>query len=418
MSVYPPPNYTEPISIFNTINWETDTDGLTRAEADLRYLRFPVAQGLETLQEIVVNGVATFNNTILANQPLNIVENTNPLQKSIITQNNTTLDVLNDNNSGIVAISTKTGVGVQTTPLSISSANLTITTTNPPTCSAVQPISTDSSTKMPTTAWVQGAITTAVPNLLPLNNTWTGTQLWSNVTLGSLKSNALQPLANDNTTNVPTTAWVQTAISASPGKTYTIQYTSSQTIQLPVNCVGISVCAIGQGGNSGNASNSVTVGLWNAGGSGSAGTTITSNGILPFKEGQFMDIIITPFLSELYATSVGATVCRANCGGLGGNASFGAGGLAGVSNNSWIVNNAMTSWNVQIGPSGPAGGTNLAFQSATFPATGGIPICVNWSPSVIHGCGQNWNGFTTTNSYQGPAIAILGGAIWITYYLK
>ena len=232
-------------------------------------------------------------------------------------------------------------------------------------------------------------------------------------------SSAMQPLSNDSSTKMPTTAWVQGAIvaSISAPKTYTVQYTSTQTIQLPVNCVGISVTAVGIGGLSGNASNSVTVGLYNAGGTGSAGTTITSYGILPFKEGYFLDVIISPFYSELYATSIGATVCRANAGANGANATFGGGGAAGVSNNSWITNNGMCSWNVQIGASGPAGGTNLAFQSPP-PAVGGIPICNNWLPATIYGCGQNWNGVTTTNSYQGPAQAILGGAIWITYYLK
>lgn len=366
MSVYPPPNYTEPIPIFNTVNWETSADGLTRAEADLRYLRYPVAQGLETLQEINVNGVATFNNTILANQPLNIVENTNPLQKSVITQNGTTFDLLNDNNSGTINLSTKTGVGVQTTPLSVTSADLTITTTNPPTCSAVQPLASDSSTKMPTTAWVQSAIASVV----------------------------------------------------TPPKTYTIEYTTTTSIVLPTNCVGLSVTAVGKGGLSGNASNSSIVGLWNAGGSGSAGTTITSNGILPFRGLLYLDVIINNFYSELYATSIGVTVCRANAGVNGANATFGGGGAAGVSNNTWITNTGMCSWNVQIGASGPAGGTNLAFQSATYPATGGIPICNNWLPATIHGCGQNWNGVLTTNSYQGPAQAILGGAVWITYYLS
>jgi hypothetical protein len=48
--------------------------------------------------------------------------------------------------------------GVQTTPLQINSQNMTIQTVSPPTCTAVQPVSTDSSTIMPTTAWVQSAI--------------------------------------------------------------------------------------------------------------------------------------------------------------------------------------------------------------------------------------------------------------------
>lgn len=83
MSVYPPPNYTETISIFNPVNWVVNTsDGLTQEELDLLYLKFPVAQGLETLQQIVVNGTADFNSSLTAsnNIVMDGVFNTNYIQ--------------------------------------------------------------------------------------------------------------------------------------------------------------------------------------------------------------------------------------------------------------------------------------------------------------------------------------------------
>ncbi len=65
MATYPPPNFTEPLSVFNPANWETFDATLTTTEGDKRYLRFPVAQGAETLQEIIVNGNASFNNNVV-----------------------------------------------------------------------------------------------------------------------------------------------------------------------------------------------------------------------------------------------------------------------------------------------------------------------------------------------------------------
>jgi len=70
MATYPPPNFIEPLDEFNTSNWITNATavGFTPdqiAYLNAKYLKFPVAQGLETLQALIVNGVATFNNTAL-----------------------------------------------------------------------------------------------------------------------------------------------------------------------------------------------------------------------------------------------------------------------------------------------------------------------------------------------------------------
>lgn len=70
MATYPPPNFIEPLDEFNTSNWITSATavGFTPdqiAYLNAKYLKYPVAQGLETLQAIIVNGVATFNNTAL-----------------------------------------------------------------------------------------------------------------------------------------------------------------------------------------------------------------------------------------------------------------------------------------------------------------------------------------------------------------
>ena len=98
MAIYNPPN--EQLPIFNARVFDFGTEGLTTGEGDLRYLRFPAAQGDETLQAISVVGTATFTNAAL------------------------------------------------------------------PTSLGVIPASTDSSTKIPTTAWVQSAITGGSSNTL------------------------------------------------------------------------------------------------------------------------------------------------------------------------------------------------------------------------------------------------------------
>ena len=171
MSVNLPPNPN--VATFNNSYWIFNTTQLTQAEADLLYLKYPVAQGAENLQTTNVNGIMTCNDDV------NFADGAN------ITTFNQTL------------------------------TNFSITSTNPPLSTATQPASNDSSTKMPTTAWVQGAITGSIPaSLLGLNNTWTGTQSWVNTAVGSLTSLATQPASSDNSTNIPTTAWVQSAISA------------------------------------------------------------------------------------------------------------------------------------------------------------------------------------------------------------
>ena len=65
MSIYSPP--TQNVAIFDTELFKTSDRSITQGEADKRYLRFPIAQGTETLQTIAVNGVATFNNNIDVN---------------------------------------------------------------------------------------------------------------------------------------------------------------------------------------------------------------------------------------------------------------------------------------------------------------------------------------------------------------
>jgi hypothetical protein len=167
MATYLPP--TENLPIFDpSVFLEGGDKALTYNEALKYFLKYPNAQGTENLQAINVDGVAEFN----------------------------------------------------------SNANFNATAVGSLTSSATQPASSDNSTKIPTTAWTQDAIDAKIPaSLLGLNNTWTGTQNWTNTAVGSLTSSATQPATSDNSTKIPTTAWVQTAISAIPTPSSSFQPT-------------------------------------------------------------------------------------------------------------------------------------------------------------------------------------------------
>lgn len=139
MATYNPP--TENLAIFDPSVFTTADIPLTSAEADKRYLKFPNAQGTENLATTNINGLLTTNGDVI------------------------------------------------------------FASLNPPTSNATQPASNDSSTKMPTTAWIQGAISGS--SLLPLNNTWTGTNDFSNnVSIGSAGTSNLSPTLTTYKTNL------------------------------------------------------------------------------------------------------------------------------------------------------------------------------------------------------------------------
>lgn len=122
MSLNLPPNNLEPITIFNPANFIDLSGGLTIEYANANYLKFPTAQGAENLLDINVSGTADFNSTVNVNGNLFV---NNP---------------------------------------SIFSDTVDITSTVPPTSSQIIPATNDSSTKIPTTAWVQSVISATPPS--------------------------------------------------------------------------------------------------------------------------------------------------------------------------------------------------------------------------------------------------------------
>ena len=122
MSVNPPPNPN--VAIFNNLYWIQGNTPLTEEEAAKRFLKFPVAQGKETLQEIIVNGPSTFNDdiTIAANQNIIMDAGTGYIEFPDGTQQTTagggatpglSAVLAVDNNAGFQAINQVAGMGLQ-----------------------------------------------------------------------------------------------------------------------------------------------------------------------------------------------------------------------------------------------------------------------------------------------------------------
>jgi hypothetical protein len=65
MATYNPPTNLEPINVFNPANFVSSSTQLTQADADLRYLRFPIAQGAEYMQQVEAQALAVDTNIIM-----------------------------------------------------------------------------------------------------------------------------------------------------------------------------------------------------------------------------------------------------------------------------------------------------------------------------------------------------------------
>jgi len=136
MATYNPPTNLEPINVFNPANFMRADTNLTQAQADTRYLRFPIAQGTEYLQNAeAINFDVGANLTLSGTDGVNYIQFPNG-SKQYVASTSTNILPLNNTFTGTNAFNNVA----------------------PITSSATQPASTDSSTKIPTTAWVQGAI--------------------------------------------------------------------------------------------------------------------------------------------------------------------------------------------------------------------------------------------------------------------
>jgi len=371
MASYNPP--TETLAIFDPSVFNTADIALTQATGDTRYLRFPTAQGTENLSAINVNGVSNFNSTVSFN------DTTTGSITSLAVQPATA-----DNSTKIPTTSWVQSL-FATIPASLLGLNNTWTgtqnwtsaTEGSLTSSATQPLANDSSTKIPTTAWVQSAIT-AVGSLLGLNNVWTGTQQWNNTAEGALTSLATQPAYTDSSTKIPTTAWIQGFIG---------QYLAPITVQatLPQQFYPPTPLHIyGQGyinGFGGLAGDPATpdMGPWDMGGAGGGAGGVSFTFHLQ-NNSQFVGFDLNqpnPFDAYLsFNTSAygGSTFASAPCGVKGDDAMLGGGGGAGgvgvftaIPSGSGLISLSGSAVNGTAGTAGLSGQTG---SSLVFPVGG------------------------------------------------
>jgi hypothetical protein len=122
MASYPPPNFIEPLPIFNTANWVIDTSAPTTANFDTRYLRFPVAQGTESFNDLISVGTANLTNISIAD--------TTSITSSAISQSTAGILTIDNNEltSGSIVFKANDSVSAEQTILTLSGDSGTTTT--------------------------------------------------------------------------------------------------------------------------------------------------------------------------------------------------------------------------------------------------------------------------------------------------
>jgi len=289
MATYPPPNYTEPLPVFNPINWEPQVTANTTIDinyANANYLKYPVAQGTETTQNIIVNGTAQFdsNVTVGSSTTTNLTPTiaTNKSQINLGTAGNGSVDVecsLNVGGYGAINMTSsninlnsgaRLNQGVLTTTTNVLASSEVLSSYGASTTStlyvqdssgaqginfipnasggAYNPIvsgndceifakgSASNTKNLTLTAWGSqnsGVRITPTNTLIgyggftPSAPTTATLYDGTNITITSPNpplSTATQPATSDNSNKMPTTSWVQSLFATLPSPVNTIPY--------------------------------------------------------------------------------------------------------------------------------------------------------------------------------------------------
>ena len=178
MADYTPP--TENLPIFDPTVFLTGDEPLTYNTAVKKFLKYPNAQGTENLQAINVNGVATFKNNVVvgssssSNNTPQITTYKSQLNLGQGGQGNLNVECpINIGGFGSIqmlscAINMQSGAYIVQGSMSTSNTFGVSDFTAIANYSGVtQPAPTDNSTKIPSTSWVQSAITSSISSVLP-----------------------------------------------------------------------------------------------------------------------------------------------------------------------------------------------------------------------------------------------------------
>jgi hypothetical protein len=212
-----------------------------------------------------------------------------------------------------------------------------------------------------------------------------------------------------------------TAYTTSSNKTYSVEYTSTQSITIPANCVGISVSLVGQGGQAGfNADTGVGT-TWNSGGSGGGASMILSQTRIPITSGTLSLTISNTSGNPNFLTYNAIEICRAYNGYNGGNATVGGGGVAGIAQTQGLGNTSVSTWFLVSGSVGTVGNANITFQNcAGVPTTAGKPnniLTTGTGNDTVRGCGQRYFAIGATNQCP-TSTPFQTSCLTVTYYLK
>ena len=178
MADYTPP--TENLPIFDPTVFLTGDEPLTYNTAVKKFLKYPNAQGTENLQAINVNGVATFkNNVVVGSSSSSNNTPTITTYKSLLNLGQGGQGDINvecpisiggfgsiqmlTSNINMQAGSYIVQVGMST-PNTFGVSNFTAISNY---SGVTQPAPTDNSTKIPSTSWVQSAISSSISSVLP-----------------------------------------------------------------------------------------------------------------------------------------------------------------------------------------------------------------------------------------------------------
>lgn len=451
MAEYPPPNYTEPLSVFNASNWEVDTNQwLTQAYADLHYLKYPVAQGLETLQEIVVNGNSSFS------KPLTMTSSTASdrlIRSTNFSINNTTNnsvgnitavsnDIIYDNNrnTGKHIFKSNDNAGTETTIMTMDTSSVLVY--DPLISSSSnflnRVIGTNSYQILDRSSGINAMATIECEagnnNISYTNSKNSGTHNFYATTSGGVLQNPVSINTDGIRLNIagdyiqfPDGTQQSTAAVTTSLKTYTTAYIPSgglvQTITIPANCFKIDLLVIGGGGNRGT-----TIGPAYGGTGGGGQIASTTGGLTVSPTQQLIIRFATKVDGTYYDGELGAVLVQSPTTAEAGNVTTDIRINGVLTNYTNVVvrclnaNNGLNATNnVTPGAGAPAGsvdpvtssyastwniGRATAGYTGNLTLFGGSPRGSKWI-SQRYGCGA----VSITDVIPGTA------AVLITYYI-
>jgi len=460
MATYPPPSFQSTIFDTNAFTHTLANGGLSQAEADLLYYKYPLGQAFETLNQIDVTGLATFEtqaifegtltisnalqNTSLGNGflPLatgqgdqNVVIGVGSGANGLMGQGNTIVGYFSASDTKTSSCSSNSLFGARagqhltsgqgntligtTTGNNITSGNANICLGNG--AMAGEPDGTYSNNI------VIGNGTQALGSNKTIIGTTTQTSMNLVCSNNPTMSGYSQPASSDSTQKIATTAWVQSAIvGIGAGKVSSNKYYGSQTITVPSGVYKCDIMVFGQGGRAGQTNQYGSYAV--CGGSGGGGQVAMTCG-LPVLAGN------TFTLTASTTSSTGQTSFSLNFGGgtialcsvyNGNDGSQGlssGSGAAGAGQTSAITTSSTYGlWKTGNGSVGINGSSQSYGGSSNVPAgiISGVGYSIGTTYNVANvslGSGQLYSDFADGgNIYSGSTI-VLGGC-QITWYVS